>query len=382
VHLPSGATASPTLLSPERYKWLYTQHTKHSTTTNFTQELTKLLQRYHPVTTRLTPQGTTFKIANQRAPPRCLTAAIHATFDTSCELFASPLNSSMNPNVSYCAAHQEDATFGAQDQAYSYRWTGLCLAVPEHEPANTRKAVLHTLACSTATESPLLVVMMLPAWEDAPWRTHSILSHPNVTTLVQLKPNQLKLITANEQPETNLNITLLRAADHPIDVVVIATTEGRKAHLHLARLHYILISGILQACQDTYQTINIFPTPTPQTLTPAPSLHPPIRPLPNARLQNTPQCTQQPGRPPTHNPTHLVKEDPQHPPLLETTWPREPTIQHIKQHILPLRPLAVLKFSEGTTTGLEALLKVGYHIGTYAWSHTNPDAHTAGTHRL
>ena len=121
------------------------------------------MQRYHLATTRLTPQGTSFKIANQIALPHCLTTAIHATFDTSCELFTSPLNSSTNPNVSYCAASQEDATFGAQDQAYSYRWTGSGLAVPEHELADTRKAVLHALACSIAAKSPLLVVVILLA---------------------------------------------------------------------------------------------------------------------------------------------------------------------------------------------------------------------------
>ena len=114
------------------------------------------MQRYHLDTTRLTPQGTPFKIANQRALPHCLTADIHVTFDTSWELFASPLNSSINPNVNYCAAPQEDAIFEAQDQDYNYRWTGSCLAVPEHEPTNIIKAVLHDLACSTATESQYL----------------------------------------------------------------------------------------------------------------------------------------------------------------------------------------------------------------------------------
>ena len=60
----------------------------------------------------------------------------------------------MNPNVSCCATRQEDATFGAQDEAYSYRWTGSCLAVLEYESADIRKAVLHALACSTETENP------------------------------------------------------------------------------------------------------------------------------------------------------------------------------------------------------------------------------------
>ena len=70
-----------------------------------------------------------------------------------CEIFAIPLNRSMKPKVSYCASPQEDATFGAQDEAYRYRWTCSCLAVPEYEPSDIRKAVLHALACYTATET-------------------------------------------------------------------------------------------------------------------------------------------------------------------------------------------------------------------------------------
>ena len=138
-----------------------------------------------------------------------------------------------------------------------------------------QKAVLHALACSTATESPLLVVMILPAWEDSPWRANSILSHPNLTTPVQLKPNKLKFIPASEQLDTNLDMTLLREADHPTDVIVIANTERRKSYLHTVHIHHILIPGILQACQDTTQTIHIFPTQTPRKPTPTATLPPP-----------------------------------------------------------------------------------------------------------
>jgi hypothetical protein len=36
----------------------------------------------------------------------------------------------------------------------------------------------------------------------------------------------------------------------------------------------------------------------------------------------------------------------------------------------------------GTATGLEALLKAGYHIKTYAWADTDPDAYTSLQHRI
>jgi len=82
-------------------------------------------------------------------------------------------------------------------------------------------------------------------------------------------------------------MTLLRATNHPIDIVVIANMEGRKAYLHPTRLQHLLIPGILQACQDTTQTINRFPTQTPHALTVATPLPPPH---PTA-----------PQRPPTHH---------------------------------------------------------------------------------
>ena len=41
--------------------------------------------------------------------------------DTTCELFANPLNSSMKLNVDYCATFQDDAIFGAIFEPFSYR---------------------------------------------------------------------------------------------------------------------------------------------------------------------------------------------------------------------------------------------------------------------
>jgi hypothetical protein len=163
VHHPTGAAVSPTLLSTERYTWLYSQHCKHSSSTNFINDLTHLVQRYHPRTKRLNPQGTLSKITNQWAITQILASAINACFNTTFEIFTSPLNSSMNPNVEYCTAFPEDANFGAHYDSFSYRLTGSCIANPEYEPKDMRKAVIHAIACSIASPSPLLVVFILPA---------------------------------------------------------------------------------------------------------------------------------------------------------------------------------------------------------------------------
>ena len=123
------------------------------------------------------------------------------------------------------------------------------------------KTFLHAPACSISTGIPFLVVLILPAWEDSPWRKHSILSHPNIiTTTVHLNNfNQLEFILDNKQLDINLGISLLRAANCPIDMIVIANKE-KKNYLHPTRLQHILIPGILQACQDTTKTISFFPS--------------------------------------------------------------------------------------------------------------------------
>jgi len=48
VHTPPGTVISSTLISPERYEWLYAAHTRLARPETFTQDLLKLLARYHP----------------------------------------------------------------------------------------------------------------------------------------------------------------------------------------------------------------------------------------------------------------------------------------------------------------------------------------------
>ena len=79
------------------------------------------MQRYHTRTKRLNPQGTVSKITNQWAITHSLASAIHACFNITFGIFASPLNSSTNPNVEYCTAFPEDVNFGAHFDSFSYR---------------------------------------------------------------------------------------------------------------------------------------------------------------------------------------------------------------------------------------------------------------------
>jgi hypothetical protein len=171
------------------------------------------MQRYHPHTKLLNPQGIVSKTTNRWAITYSLASAIYACFKTTFKIFASPLNNSVNPNVDYCTAFPEDANFGANFDSFCYRLTGSCIASPEYEPEDMRKAVLHALASSTISPSPLLVVFVLPAWEDSPWITQSVLTHLNTTILIHLQANQLKFIPTHKQLDNNLDISLLRPAD-------------------------------------------------------------------------------------------------------------------------------------------------------------------------
>ena len=64
VHTPSGTIISPTLISPERYKWLHSAHSQRAQPKAFAQDLLKLLARYHQMAKSMNPQGRKLKLAN------------------------------------------------------------------------------------------------------------------------------------------------------------------------------------------------------------------------------------------------------------------------------------------------------------------------------
>ena len=99
VHNPTGAATSPTLISPQRYAWLHAAHSRLNQGTDFLQDLQSLMLRYHPRAETVNPQGRQYKPANQWATPPELQRAIELTFLSKAEIFASPLNCSMEPGI-------------------------------------------------------------------------------------------------------------------------------------------------------------------------------------------------------------------------------------------------------------------------------------------
>ena len=148
LHTPSGSIISPTLISPERYAWLYAAHSRRRDPETFTQDLLKLLTRYHPKAKSLNPQGRKLKLSNHWAIPTPLRTALEHTFLTTTELFGSPLNCPMKEGMTYCSAFPDDAHFGAILDSFAYRWTSSCIANPEYEPEDMLQAVLQALSSS------------------------------------------------------------------------------------------------------------------------------------------------------------------------------------------------------------------------------------------
>ena len=86
--------------------------------------------------------------------------------------------------MTYCSVFPEDENFRAVINFFLFRWTSSCIANPECDPEDMLKAVLHVLALSECTNTPFLVVMILPVWDGTSWNSAAIRGHGNVSTLI------------------------------------------------------------------------------------------------------------------------------------------------------------------------------------------------------
>ena len=143
VHNPNGAATSTTFISPHRYAWLHAANSRLNHGTDFLHDLQSMMLRYHPRTETINPQGRKYKPANQWATLPTLQRAIKLTFQTRAEIFASPLNCSMEPSITYCTSYPKDSSSGALHDAFSYRLTSSCTENTEYDPRDMRKAILH-----------------------------------------------------------------------------------------------------------------------------------------------------------------------------------------------------------------------------------------------
>ena len=338
LHTPSGRVISPTLISPERYKWLHAAHSQKGTTGDFTQDLLQLLARYNPRAKSLNPQGRKLKLANHWAIPPSLRVAMEKTFLTTTELFGSPLNCSMTEGITYCSAFKGDANFGAIINSFSYRWTASCIANPEYEPEDMLQAILHALASSENTDTPFLVVMILPIWDDTPWRSNAISGHPNMSTLIRIPTGHMRFVPAQNQaddPEMEL-----KPAKWPVELVLIANNKGKEAYLDNGRIHTILSPAIQATCHLNEEDILFFPqTPHLGHLAPLNPLTPPRRTLPAC-----PAVATTTGTTGTTTPTRgQLTEFPPHTMLQEQSCPAPTTLSIAREGYTSSQPIPPLE---------------------------------------
>jgi hypothetical protein len=98
-------------------------------------------------------------------------------FLTTMELFGSPLNCSVTGGITSCSAFPENEIFGAVINSFLFRWTSSYIVNPEYELEDMLKEVLHALASSEFTETPFMVVLILPVWDDMSWSSSTVRGH-------------------------------------------------------------------------------------------------------------------------------------------------------------------------------------------------------------
>jgi hypothetical protein len=85
------------------------------------------------------------------------------------------------------------------------------------------KAVLHALA-SSSSETPFLVVLIFPVWDDTPWNSASIHGHSNMSTLIRIPAGHMRFVPAHRQ-STDMTPTL-SPAKLLVEFVLISNATG------------------------------------------------------------------------------------------------------------------------------------------------------------
>jgi hypothetical protein len=99
------------------------------------------------------------------------------------------------------------------------------------------KTVLHALASSESSDTPVLVVLILPIWEDTPWNSAAIRGHHNMSTLIRIPVGHMRFVPAHKQ--TIEAIHVLSSAKWPVEFVLIANAKGRESFIYHDMIHRI-----------------------------------------------------------------------------------------------------------------------------------------------
>jgi hypothetical protein len=104
------------------------------------------------------------------------------------------------------------------------------------------KTILHSLASSGYTNTPFLVILILPKWEDTPWNSKAIGGHVNMTTLISIPAGHMRFVPAHKQADELTAV--LSPAKWPVEFVLIANPRGCEAFMDTDRIQAILAPTI------------------------------------------------------------------------------------------------------------------------------------------
>jgi len=96
------------------------------------------------------------------------------------------------------------------------------------------KAVLHALSSSESQDTPFLLILIFPVWEDTPWSSAAIRGHHNMSTLIRNPAGHMHFVPAHKQSDETSPV--LSPAKWPVELVYIANEKGRETFISHDRI--------------------------------------------------------------------------------------------------------------------------------------------------
>jgi ribonuclease HI len=166
-HMLCPATAAVLRQRYQHMQRRLTKLMKKLKATSFEQDLMRLVTRYRPGNCTPGSSGVPITEQQQCTLPPALKDYLFYELGIKQERFASPLNA--HPACTkYYSLFKEDYMFGAQGNAYSTKWTGASLAVPDFDHYSAEQAVkwaVYSAKCNV--KKPTFTMLFLPSFSDS-----------------------------------------------------------------------------------------------------------------------------------------------------------------------------------------------------------------------
>ena len=102
--------------------------------------------------------------------------------------------------------------------------------------------MLHALASSECIETPFLVAMILPIWDDTPCNSIAIRGHGDMSTLIPIPAGHMRFVLAHKRSDGATSD--LSPAKWPVEFVLIANERVCEAFRSHDRIQTILAPAV------------------------------------------------------------------------------------------------------------------------------------------